>query len=180
MYYRSSSLDSAAIIAAIVLILALAGSLLTYFLFLNKKNSNRFTGFLGWLYDFLSFRKLMLESLLIVLYIFCAILFTVLGFISMFQSFMAGLCVILFGNVLVRILYEFAIIKIISCKNTSEINSKLDRILPPSAAPRPNPSAPKFVEPKIPARPSVNICPHCGKQIKPGASFCPYCGKSQR
>ena len=39
------------------LILAIVGGILIYFLFLSKKNEGKFKGFLGWLYDFLSFKR---------------------------------------------------------------------------------------------------------------------------
>ena len=52
------------------LILAFVGSLLIYFIFLSRKNDGRFRGFVGWLYDFFSFKKLMLESLLKIIYLF--------------------------------------------------------------------------------------------------------------
>ena len=36
-------------------ILAIIGGIVLYFTFLSKKNEGKFTGFLGWLYDFLTF-----------------------------------------------------------------------------------------------------------------------------
>ena len=38
-------------------ILAIIGGIVLYFTFLSKKNEGKFTGFLGWLYDFLTFKK---------------------------------------------------------------------------------------------------------------------------
>ena len=39
-------------------ILAIIGGIVLYFTFLSKKNEGKFTGFLGWLYDFLrEYRK---------------------------------------------------------------------------------------------------------------------------
>lgn len=61
-YYGSYSnnLDRVAdtsIWVIISLVLAIVGGILIYFLFLNKKNDGKFNGFVGWLYDFLSFKK---------------------------------------------------------------------------------------------------------------------------
>ena len=36
-------------------ILAVIGGIVLYFTFLSKKNEGKFTGFLGWMYDFLTF-----------------------------------------------------------------------------------------------------------------------------
>ena len=49
----ASSVAPDAVWVIIALILAIVGGLIVYFLFLSKKNEGRFTGFLGWLYDFL-------------------------------------------------------------------------------------------------------------------------------
>ena len=54
-------------------ILAIIGGIVLYFTFLSKKNEGKFTGFLGWLYDFLTFKKMMIENVLKILYIIVAL-----------------------------------------------------------------------------------------------------------
>ena len=58
-YSYQPSIMAGGNIAAIIMLLALAGAILVNFLFLSKKNEKKFDGFLGWLYDVLSFKKLM-------------------------------------------------------------------------------------------------------------------------
>ena len=63
--YGTTSLNSAigsSVWLIVSLILAIVGGILVYFLFLSKKNEGKFTGFLGWMYDFLSFKKMFLET----------------------------------------------------------------------------------------------------------------------
>ena len=73
-YLRSSSsLVEGSVWLIISLVLAIVGGILVYFLFLSKKNEGKFTGFLGWLYDFLSFKKMFLEALLKITYLIVAI-----------------------------------------------------------------------------------------------------------
>ena len=74
-----------AIIAAVI---ALIGGIVLYFTFLNSKNEGRFKGFLGWMYDFLTFRKMMLEALLRICYLILVIYVTlgvVLGGLGIYQ-----------------------------------------------------------------------------------------------
>ena len=71
----SSSLNGAtgsAVWMIISIVLAIVGGFLIYFLFLNKKNEGKFNGFLEWLYQFLSFDKMFLETLLKVTYLIFA------------------------------------------------------------------------------------------------------------
>ena len=88
------------------LILAIIGGILVYFLFLSKKNEGKFKGFLGWLYDFLSFKKMFLEALLKVTYIIVAIYITLSSFALIGESFLGFILTIVLGNVLARVVYE--------------------------------------------------------------------------
>lgn len=103
------------------LILAIVGGILVYFLFLSKKNEGKFKGFLGWLYDFLSFKKMFLEALLKVTYLIVAIYITLSSFALIGESFLSFLLTIVLGNVLARVVYEFSLILLVICRNTTEI-----------------------------------------------------------
>ena len=103
------------------LILAIVGGILIYFLFLNKKNEGKFTGFFGWLYDFLSFKKMFLEALLKVTYLIVAIYITLYSFVLIGESFLAFLLTLVLGNVVTRVVYEFSLILLVICRNTTDI-----------------------------------------------------------
>ena len=103
------------------LILAVVGGILVYFLFLSKKNEGKFTGFLGWLYDFLSFKKMFLEALLKVTYLIIAIYITLYSFVLIGDSFLGFLLTLVLGNVIARVVYEFSLILLVICRNTTEI-----------------------------------------------------------
>ena len=60
----SSDAVNSSIWLIVSIILAVVGGILIYFLFLSKKNEGKFKGFVGWLYDFLSFKKMFMEALL--------------------------------------------------------------------------------------------------------------------
>ena len=108
-------------------ILAIIGGIVLYFTFLSKKNEGKFTGFLGWLYDFLTFKKMMIENVLKIPYIIVALFVTLSSFGLMSISFLAFLLTLVIGNVLTRVIYELLLVKLVICKNTTEINKKLNK-----------------------------------------------------
>lgn len=108
-------------------ILAIIGGIVLYFTFLSKKNEGKFTGFLGWLYDFLTFKKMMKENVLKILYIIVALFVTLSSFGLISISFLAFLLTLVIGNVLTRVIYELLLVKLVICKNTTEINKKLNK-----------------------------------------------------
>ena len=117
---------------ALSIILALAGGIILHFTFLSPKNEGKYTGFVGWLYDFLNFKKLMLESLLRILYLIVTVYFICAGFSLLFSSFLGGITFMVVGLVLTRIGYEFILLTILLYRNTADINKKLGNVNNPS------------------------------------------------
>ena len=129
--YSSSYLKTVSNIAdisvwlIISVVLAIVGGLLVYFLFLSKKNEGKFKGFVGWLYDFLSFKKMFMEALLKITYLIVAIYITLSSFAIIGTSFIGFLVYLIVGNLIARIVYEFSLILLVICRNTTEINKSL-------------------------------------------------------
>lgn len=109
----------------VAFILAVVGGILTYFLFLKKDNNNKFTGFVNYLYEFLSFKKMWLETILKVSYLILTIYITLMSFELIGKSFIAFLLTLVFGNIILRVVYELSFILLTICRNTTEINKKL-------------------------------------------------------
>jgi len=110
------------IISAVV---AIAGTVCIFILFLNKKNEGKFKGFLGWLYDFLHFKNLVIEFVLKATYIALAIFITLGSFSLIGSSFISFILMLTLGNVLLRLIYEMSILFVKICNNVSEINKKM-------------------------------------------------------
>lgn len=130
MYPTYSSVDamaSNAIWGIVAFVLAVVGGLVLYFTFLSKKNEGKFTGFLGWMYEFLNFKKFTIEAILKITYLILALFITLSSLAYIASNFLAFLLVVVIGNVVVRIIYEFSLTLLIICRNTTEINSKLNR-----------------------------------------------------
>ena len=126
--YKSSYLSGAvanSVWIIISFVLAIVGGILVYFLFLSKKNEGKFNGFVGWLYDFLSFRKMFLEALLKITYLIVAIYITLSSFALIGTSFIGFLVSLVLGNIIARVVYEFSLILLVICRNTTEISKKL-------------------------------------------------------
>jgi hypothetical protein len=79
------------------------------------------------MYDFLTFKKLTIENVLKILYLICAIFVTLSSFATISTSFIAFLVYLVVGNLVVRIAYELILVRLIICRNTTEINKKLDK-----------------------------------------------------
>ena len=123
--YGHSSANGAMIWMIISAVLAVIGGICLYFTVFGKANENKFTGFMKWLYDFVTFKKMILESLLRVLYIIVAIYITLSSFALISTSFVAFLAMLVLGNLVARITFEFSLVLLTICKNTTEINSKM-------------------------------------------------------
>ncbi len=121
----SNSLANASVWIIVSIILAIIGGILIYFLFLSKKNEGKFNGFVGWLYDFLSFKKMFMEALLKITYLIVALYITLSSFALIGTSFIAFLAMLIIGNVVARLVYEFSLLLLVICRNTTEINKKL-------------------------------------------------------
>ncbi len=123
-YGTTSTLNSAvgsSVWLIVSLVLAVVGGILVYFLFLAKKNEGKFTGFVAWLYDFLSFKKMFLEALLKITYLIFAIYVTLSSFALIGSNFLGFLATLIIGNLVVRVIYEFSLILLIICRNTTEL-----------------------------------------------------------
>ena len=122
---NTSGLEGLGIWMIISVVIAIAGGIVIYILFLNKENENKFTGFVAWLYDLLSFKKMLLETILKVCYLITAIYLTLIGLGLLSVNVLSALMTIIVGNVVARILYEFSLVLLTICRNTTEINKKL-------------------------------------------------------
>lgn len=122
-----NSFASSAVWIIISMVLAVVGGIVLYFTFLKKDNEGKYTGFWGWMYDFLTFKKLTIESVLKILYLICALFITLSSFAMISASFLAFLVYLVVGNLVARIAYELILVRLIICRNTTEINKKLDK-----------------------------------------------------
>ena len=126
-YNISSTASSAATWMLVSLVAALIGGIVVYLVFLNKSNEGKYKGFVGWLYDFLSFKSMFAEVLLKVVYLILAIYITLSSFALISASFIAFLAYLIIGNLILRLAFEFSLVILVICRNTTKINKKIKK-----------------------------------------------------
>ena len=116
--------SSSGVWSIVALILAIIGAVLGYFMFVKpeKQYPNKFV---NWLRSFLNFNEMLIEPILKVTYIFLALLITLTSFELISVSFVYFLLYLILGNILVRVVYEAAMMMVAIWKNTKEINKKM-------------------------------------------------------
>jgi len=114
--------------ALIILIVSLAAAILTFFLFVKMKNKPE-GSFLARLHEFLNFRSIIIDGLIKFFYIFSAVSLSITSIWMMFQGFsyapLYGLLVLVFGNLMVRVAYEFVMMLVGIWTNTTDIRRKV-------------------------------------------------------
>ena len=118
-----SSTASAGIWVIISLVLAIVGAFVVYFIFVkpDKKYGKAFVNLLRRL---LNFQEMLIEPILKIFYIFLALFITLSSFALISSSFIGFLFMLIGGNLLVRVIYEFSMILIGIWQNTRDINQK--------------------------------------------------------
>ena len=124
-YALASSSSESSIWIIISLVIAIIGGITLYFTFLSKKNEGKFTGFWGWVYDFLTFKKMVIEHILKIIYLILAIFITLSSFAFISASFLTFILYLVIGNLLARICYELFLVLLVICRNTTDINRKM-------------------------------------------------------
>ena len=130
--YTTSTLNSGVGIAMLVwqiisIIAAIAGAFVLFFVFLPKKNENKFKGFAKWLYDFLDFKKMTLEVILKICYMITAIYLTLSSLSYIAINPLLFLLQLTLGNILARVAYEGAILLLKIHKELVEINKNTSK-----------------------------------------------------
>ena len=108
----------------ISLVIAVIGGIVVYYVFF-KPDKSMPNKFLTWLKDFFNFHKMLVEDMLKVIYIVLAIFITLASFSLIAVNFVSFLLVLILGNLILRLVFEFILINIMIWKNTNDINKRL-------------------------------------------------------
>ncbi len=154
------------IIAAIIII---AGGLALYFLFVRKPN--RFQGTAAKLHDALNFRTFYTEKLIRALYCITVVGIVIYSVALLFSHFFTALLLFVLGNLTARIVYEYALLLLVLCRNTQEINRKMgplpeEQPVPPAPGAGPAPAAPQQ-PPVPPVNPQPSVPPQTDAPVPP-------------
>ena len=108
-----------------ILIISIAAAIVIYVLFLDKEKSKSYSNGIRRLYDFLQFDTFLLEKILKIAYIFLAIHLTLSSIATIGSNVILALIMLAFGNIILRVIFEFLMVTYKICTNVSEINKKL-------------------------------------------------------
>lgn len=106
----------------ISIVVAVIGGIVLYFTVFNKKNEDKYKGFMKTMYNLVHYRYFVIDDLSKILYLVMAIATTLLSFnyIGKWQF----LVVLIGGNLVLRITFEFVMLFIRLCYDVRELNSK--------------------------------------------------------
>ena len=119
----------------LALIVMIAGGLALYFLFVRKPN--HYQGATAKLHDIFTFRTFFTERLLRALYCITVVAIAVYSVMLLFSQFFFALVFFVCGNLIARIVYEYALLLLVLCRNVQEINRKMGPL--PDAPEQPHP-----------------------------------------
>ena len=109
-------------------IIALIVAILVFIFVVQRKKE--FKGkFANWVREYLNFRSILIAGIIKILYMFLAVFLTIMSIIVMFQGkgdevlpmVLTGLAMLIFGNILLRIMMELTMALIVVWENTSDI-----------------------------------------------------------
>lgn len=179
--FFTSMLGNAAalgVITIICLLFSVIGGIVLYFTFLSKKNENKFQKNLGWLYNFLNFKSMFAESLLKIGYLISTIFIILFQLGVLFFTEGGSIGGKLFGcliglvvwNVIVRLTYEFMLVTLVICRNTTEINKTMQNNSVKNVS-----NHGKLESAEI----GVVFCRNCGNKYNSTESVCSHCGANK-
>lgn len=111
----------------ISLVVAIIGGICLYFTVFSDKNERKYQGFMSKLYDYVKFKKMYITVILKVSYLVFAIYLTLVSFTAISTSFLVFLLILIFGNLILRLVYEFSLVLLSIQENVSEINKKMQK-----------------------------------------------------
>lgn len=149
LYRSAGSAAGMAVAMAVILLVSVAAGLVVYFLFLAPNRPSQYKGFTGWLHRFLNFDEMLTTIIVKIAYVATAVYLVLSGLVTMFTAnFLAGLLLIVLGNVAARMVYEFIIVLFSMHSNVVSINKKLKGMDAEDTRPEaPQPAAPAYVPP---------------------------------
>lgn len=109
----------------ISVLLAVIGGIFLYVNYFSKDKEKEYKGFKKLLFDFINFKFTIIEPLLKILYLIIAIALTLSSLSLITNNFFLFISIIVFGNIIVRFIFELLLLTLKLFKDVSEINEKI-------------------------------------------------------
>lgn len=107
------------------ILLAIIGGIFLYNTYFSKEKELSYTGMKKKLYDFINFKITIIEPISKVFYLVITIAITLCSLSYITENFFSFIGVLVFGNIITRLVFELLILLLKLFKDVSEINYKL-------------------------------------------------------
>lgn len=183
------------VFSIIAVILAIAATVLAFIFLVPDKKREKLNKFGKFLHDTMNFKYLIIEKILQALYIFFTAFVILYGFFMLFVvtdgyfggTWMGGYGILLmiFGPIVIRVIYELLMMFILLVKNVIKINNKLKNqndaedkgdVFAVPSFPRENKAPVAPATPAASAAPAARFCVKCGSALGTDGK-CPNCDK---
>lgn len=111
----------------ISILLAVIGGTFLFSNYFGKEKEKSYAGYKKTIYDFVNFKLTIIEPLFKVLYLIIAIAITLSSLSYITTNFFKFIALLIFGNISVRLTFEFLLLLLKLFKDVSEINSNLNK-----------------------------------------------------
>lgn len=120
---KSFSISEVWIIVSVLL--AVIGGIFLYVNYFSK--DKEYKGFKKVLYDFINFKFTIIEPIFRIVYLIIAIALTLSSFSLITKNFFEFIALVVFGNIILRLIFEMLLLTLKLFKDVSEINEKLTK-----------------------------------------------------
>jgi len=172
------------VLPILAILFAIVATVLAYIFIIPEKKYAKLNKFGKFLHNVVNFKSLIIEKILQALYIFATAFVLLMGFFMLFyveegwysSHWMGGygILLMLFGPIVVRLAYEFAMMAVLLVKNVIQINNKLKNQNEDEEIASPFAETVVFAEPEAEAA-APAFCGSCGTPVGEG-NFCTNCG----
>lgn len=111
----------------ISVLLAVIGGIFLYVNYFSKDKEKEYKGFKKLLFDFINFKFTIIEPIFKVLYLIVAMSHTLSSLSLITTNFFEFIALIVFGNIVIRLVFELLLLTLKLFKDVSEINEKMSK-----------------------------------------------------
>ena len=111
----------------ISLLLAVIVGVFLFTTYFSKDKEKKYTGWKKKAYDFINFKITLIEPIFKLLYLISAIAITLCSFIYITENFFYFIGLLIFGNIMLRIIFELLLLTLKLFKDVSKIEKQIKK-----------------------------------------------------
>lgn len=111
----------------ISLLLAVIGGVFIFTTYFSKDKEKKYNGLKKKAYDFINFKITLIEPIFKLLYLISAIAITLCSFVCITENFFYFIGLLIFGNIMLRIIFELLLLTLKLFKDVSKIEKQIKK-----------------------------------------------------